>query len=41
MKLFPCNKFDMILEFIKTIQGMIMKVFDDFNYILNELDYHK
>ena len=31
----------MILEFIKTIQDMIMKFFDDFNYILKELDYHK
>ena len=37
----PCNKFDMILESIKIIKDMIMKVFDDFNYIPKELDYHE
>ena len=42
IKLFiQCNKFEMILESIKTIQDMIMKVFDDFNYIPKQLDYHK
>ena len=31
----------MILESIKAIYDTIIKVFDDFNYIPKDLDYHK